>query len=196
MEVWSFVGLDKVVTGAALFLACSLCQWVAWKVKLPAIVFLLLTGIAAGPLTGIFRPEDLLGDFLFPFVSLSVSVVLFEGSSTLRYREIAGMESVVRNMVSVGMLLACLVTTLATRLALGLSWEVCFIFGAITVVTGPTVVVPMLRTVRPTAAISNILRWEGIVIDPLGVRFWLTSSSSQAAGTGRWGTPSWSWERF
>lgn len=153
---------------AAIFAVCTLCQWIAWRVKLPAIIFLLLSGILAGPVLGILHPEELLGDFFFPFVSFSVAVILFEGSLALKFREILGLERVVQNMVSFGMVVTWLITTLATHFAIGLSWEISFLFGAITVVTGPTVIAPMLRTIRPTAAVSNILRWEGIIIDPIG----------------------------
>ena len=157
-----------VVTFALIFVACILCQWAAWLLKLPAIIFLLLTGIAAGPLLGWLQPEQLLGDLLLPFVSLSVAVILFEGSLTLKYREIAGLQRVVRRMVSFGMLVTWVITAVATRYALNFSWEISFLFGAVTVVTGPTVIVPMLRSVRPSASVANILRWEGIVIDPIG----------------------------
>lgn len=155
-------------TIAALIVLCALCQWLAWRVKLPAIIFLLLVGILAGPVFDILDAQALLGDLFFPFVSLSVAIILFEGSLTLKFKDIFGLQKVVRNMVSIGMLITWLVTTLAARFALDLSWQVSFLFGAITVVTGPTVIVPILRTVRPTASVSNILRWEGIVIDPIG----------------------------
>lgn len=149
------------------FLAIA-CQWFAWWVKLPAILFLLIAGIAAGPVTGWLDPELLFGDLLFPFVSLAVAVILFEGALTLRFHEIRGLEQVVRRMVTSGLAVTWAVTSIATHLLLDLPWELSFLFGAVTVVTGPTVIVPMLRTVRPTARVSNILRWEGIVIDPIG----------------------------
>ena len=153
---------------ASVFVVSSLCQWVAWRVKLPAIIFLLLAGLIAGPMLQLVSPDEILGPLLFPFVSLSVAVILFEGSLTLKYRELGGMQKVVRNMVSIGTLITWVVTTLLTRYILALSWELSLLFGAIAVVTGPTVIGPMLRTVRPTQAVSNILRWEGIVIDPIG----------------------------
>lgn len=146
----------------------SICQWLAWKVKLPAIVFLLLTGILLGPVSGILQPDILLGDLLFPFISLSVAVILFEGSLTLKYREILGLESVVRNLVTMGMGVTWIISTVAAHYALDFTWQIAFLFGAITVVTGPTVIVPLLRTVRPRGNVANILRWEGIVIDPIG----------------------------
>lgn len=153
---------------AGSFAVCTFCQWLAWRVKLPAIIFLLLAGIIAGPVLQIFDPEQLMGDLFFPFVSLSVAIILFEGSLTLKFREIPGLQSVVRNMLSFGLVITWLITTVAARFAIGISWELAFLFGAITVVTGPTVIAPLLRTVRPTAPVANILRWEGIVIDPIG----------------------------
>ncbi len=172
---------------AGLVVVCALCQWLAWRVKLPAIIFLLLVGILSGPVLGLFDPQALLGELFFPFVSLSVAIILFEGSLTLKFREILGLEKVVRNMVSIGMVVTWLITAFAVHFALDLSWQLSFLFGAITVVTGPTVIVPMLRTVRPTASVSNILRWEGIVIDPIGASLavlvyeFIVSAGGQAA---------------
>jgi len=143
-------------------------QWLSWWLKLPAILFLLLGGIVAGPVTGWLDPDALFGDLLFPFISLAVAVILFEGSLTLKFEQIKGLQQVVRNLVSVGMLVTWAVTTLATYLLLDIGWELALLFGAVTVVTGPTVIIPMLRTVRPNARLTNILRWEGIVIDPIG----------------------------
>lgn len=148
-----------------------LCQWLAWWARLPAILFLLLGGIIVGPLTGLLHPDILFGDILFPLVSLSVAVILFEGSLTLKFEEIKGRGSVVRNLVSIGALITWLVGAIATEYLLGFPTELAWLFGAVVIVTGPTVIMPMLRTVRPNAKISNILRWEGIVIDPLGALF-------------------------
>jgi len=105
---------------------------------------------------------------LFPFISLAVAVILFEGSLTLRFQDISGLRKVVRNMITIGAVLTWVITAVATRMLMGFSWEIAFLFGALMVVTGPTVIVPMLRTVRPNANLSNILRWEGILIDPIG----------------------------
>jgi len=150
-----------LVTGIA-------CQWLSWRVKLPSIIFLLSCGILAGPLLNWLNPDQLLGDLLFPFVSLSVAVILFEGSLTLRFSEIPGLEKVIRNMITFGVLISWGITTLATRLLLDFSWELSFLFGAIMVVTGPTVIMPMIRSIRPNESISNVLQWEGILIDPIG----------------------------
>jgi len=144
------------------------CQWVAWRLRLPAILFLLLTGIVAGPLVGWLQPDALFGELLFPLVSMAVAVILFEGSLTLKFKEIRGMESVVWRILSFGLLTSWMSISLFTTWLLDLDWHLSLLFGALVVVTGPTVIVPMLRSVRPNARITNILRWESILIDPLG----------------------------
>tara|TARA_R110002050_G_scaffold1244_2_gene8487 strand:- start:12169 stop:13998 length:1830 start_codon:yes stop_codon:yes gene_type:complete len=159
---------EAVIALSVIGIVAIFCQWFAWWVKLPAIVFLLVAGIILGPLTGWLNPEQLFGDLLFPMVSLAVAIILFEGSLTLKFDEIRGLQKVVRNMLTVGVGITWACITLATHYILNFSWSLSLLFGAMMVVTGPTVIVPMLRTVRPNATISNILRWEGIVIDPLG----------------------------
>lgn len=148
-----------------------LAQWLAWRVKLPAILFLLLAGIVMGPMVGVLAPDRLLGPLLFPIVSLAVSVILFEGSLTLRFSELRDIGRAVRGLVTYGAVIAVFMLAVAAHYFAGLSWEVALLFGALTCVTGPTVIAPMLRTVRPNARIANTLRWEGIVIDPFGALF-------------------------
>ncbi len=147
------------------------CQYLAYRVKLPAILFLLLVGIAVGPVTGTLNADSLFGDLLFPIVSLSVAIILFEGALTLKFSDISGHGKMVRNLCSIGVIVTWLVATSIAYLALDISLGLASLFGAIVTVTGPTVIVPMLRTVRPSAKIANILRWEGIVIDPVGALF-------------------------
>lgn len=153
---------------AGIGILSLLCQWLAWRVRVPAIVFLLATGIIMGPIAGMLVPAEIFGELLFPLVSLSVAIILFEGSLTLKFDEIKGHGSMVRNLIPAGTVVTCLIGTLAARWALDLTWPIAFLFGAIVVVTGPTVIVPMLRSVNPSPKLSSILRWEGIVIDPVG----------------------------
>ncbi len=157
--------------GLLLALICLLgigAHWLAWWLKLPAILFLLLIGMVAGPVAGLIRPDELFGELLFPMVSLGVAVILFEGALTLRIGEIRGHGDVVRNLVTFGALLNWLLIAAAAWLFMALPAELALLFGALVTVTGPTVIVPLLRTVRPRASVANILRWEGILIDPLG----------------------------
>lgn len=148
-----------------------LAQWLAWRVKLPAILFLLLAGVMLGPVAGIVEPDRLLGPLLFPLVSLSVALILFEGSLSLRFSELRGIGRAVRGLVSYGAIVAVLMLAAAAHFLAGLGWDIALLFGALTCVTGPTVIAPMLRTLRPNARIASALRWEGIVIDPLGALF-------------------------
>jgi NhaP-type Na+/H+ or K+/H+ antiporter len=143
-------------------------QWLSWWLKQPAILLLLVLGVVLGPVLGVLNPDELFGDLLLPAVSLGVAVILFEGSLTLKFSEIRGHGQVVMRLVTTGALVSMLTIAGATW-ALGLfSWEVALLFGALVSVTGPTVIVPLLRTVRPNKNLANILRWEGILIDPLG----------------------------
>jgi NhaP-type Na+/H+ or K+/H+ antiporter len=159
---------DTLLIISALLVTGIGCQWLAWRLRVPAILFLLLTGLIAGPVLGWLQPDMLFGDLLFPFVSLSVALILFEGGLTLEFHQIRGLRRVIRRLISVGCLATWFLTMLATRLLLGLGWDICLLFGALTVVTGPTVIVPMLRSIRPNRSIAHILRWEGILIDPIG----------------------------
>ncbi|MBL4611432.1 cation:proton antiporter [Halopseudomonas sp.] len=163
------------------------CQWLAWRVKLPAILFLLAAGIVLGPFTSIIDPDLLFGDLLFPLISLSVAIILFEGSLTLNLSEIRSQKAVVQRLITVGAAITWLIVAVATHFLIGVGWELSVLFGALAVVTGPTVIVPMLRTVRPNRNISNILRWEGILIDPIGallvvVVYEFVVAQSQSAG--------------
>ena len=99
---------DTAFAIALVVLAGTCCQWFAWRVKLPAILFLLLAGILAGPVTGWLDPDRLFGNLLFPFISLSVALILFEGSLSLRFHQIAGLRRVVRNLVSLGVVVTWL----------------------------------------------------------------------------------------
>lgn len=103
-----------------------------------------------------------------PLVSLAVALILFEGSLTLHLSQWREIGSVVHRLVTVGALVTWLVIALATHWLLGFDWPLSILFGTLTLVTGPTVIVPMLRVVRPKSTIANILRWEGIMIDPIG----------------------------
>lgn len=157
-----------IVIMCGILAAGFACQWIAWRVKLPAILFLLLTGIVAGPILGWLDPDILLGDLLVPFVSIAVAIILFEGSMTLKFSELRGHGAVVRNLVTVGVLITWLAGGLAAYLLLDWDPYLAALFGAIVTVSGPTVVMPLLRTVRPAASVSSVLRWEAILIDPLG----------------------------
>ena len=153
-----------------------LCQWIAWRLKLPAISFLLLAGIFLGPISGriwgshyqILHPDALFGEALYPFISIAVSIILFEGSLTLKFSEIKGLGATVRNLVSFGLIITMGLTALLVHYIVGLDWATSFLIGGISAVSGPTVVGPMLRSTRLKPRLAKIIRWEGILVDPLG----------------------------
>ncbi len=146
----------------------ALCQWIAWWVRLPAILFLLLTGLCVGPAIHWLQPDAIFGQLLPTLISLSVAIILFEGGLSLRFSDIKGVEWPVRNLLTLGLLITWLLSAWLTHALFHFSWPIALLFGAITSVSGPTVIMPILRTTRPTARVGNILRWEGIAIDPIG----------------------------
>jgi NhaP-type Na+/H+ or K+/H+ antiporter len=153
---------------AFVFAAGALAQWVAFRLRIPAILLLLLCGFAAGPITGWLDPDAVFGSAFRPMVSLAVALILFEGGLTLRFDELRGSGNVVRDLVSVGALVTWVLATAAAMLVVGVGFEGALLIGAILVLTGPTVVIPLVRHVRPRPPLGAILRWEGILIDPIG----------------------------
>ncbi len=143
-------------------------QWIAWRFKLPAILLLLISGILAGPVFGLLNPDMLMGDLLTPFISLSVAIILFEGGLSLRFSELKNVGGVIGNLVTIGVIITWAITAFSAFYLFEFGWELAILLGAILVVTGPTVIIPLLRQVRPSGQVGSILKWEGIVIDPIG----------------------------
>ncbi len=159
-------------------------QWLAWRLRLPSILLLLIAGFVAGPVIGVIQPDMMLGDMLMPLVSVSVSLILYEGGLTLKFSELKDIGHVVRNLVTIGAIATWLGSTFAAQWLLGWSTALSAVFGAIVVVTGPTVIGPLLRLVQPTKQVSSILKWEGIVIDPVGAVLALLVFEAVHAGHG------------
>ena len=172
-----------LISLAMIVVLGMLAQYLAWRFRLPAILLLLLFGLLAGPILRMLDPggsmggflhhfmidsDDLFGKLLFPFVSLSVAVILFEGGLSLRISELRESGRVVWLLVTVGAGVSWAATAAIAFWCLQLPFNVSVLLGAILVVTGPTVIVPLLRHVRPTRRIGSVMKWEGIVIDPVG----------------------------
>jgi NhaP-type Na+/H+ or K+/H+ antiporter len=143
-------------------------QWLAWRLKFPSILFLLILGFVAGPVTGFLQPDALMGDLLLPFVSLAVAIILFEGGLTLNLKELREIGGVVVGLITIGVIVTWIVSAAAAYYLLELNLQISILLGAILVVTGPTVIGPLLRHIRPNERVNDILKWEGIVIDPIG----------------------------
>ena len=161
-----------------------LAQWFAWKLKIPAILPLLLIGLLVGPISAEFLSEDgtkwiepvwngeeglFGGKNLYYFVSLSISIILFEGGLTLKFKEIKNVGPlVITKLITLGSLVTFFGAGIAAHYIFNLSWEISFLFSALIIVTGPTVITPILRNIPLRKDISAILKWEGILIDPIG----------------------------
>ena len=162
------MGEDALASLAVIVVLGIGAQWVAWRLQVPSILLLLLGGFIAGPVTGWVDPDHLLGETLFPIVSISVGIILFEGGLTLRISELGNTRDVVVRLITVGALVTWVVATLGAYYVVDLDLELSLLIGAIFVVSGPTVVLPLLNHVRPKGQVGPILKWEGILIDPVG----------------------------
>lgn len=155
--------------GVALILILGVgAQWLAWYYQLPSILLLLVAGFLSGPVFGLIDPAVLQGEWVYPFVSISIGVILFEGGLNLRLSELRGKSGPILNLISIGVLVTWLVGAGAVYLIEGFGVALSLLTGAILVVTGPTVVMPLLREIRPEGRIGAVAKWEGITIDPVG----------------------------
>ncbi len=160
---------EHIALGLASILAAGIAaQWLSWRLGLPSILLLLVFGFILGPITGVLKPDEFFGDLLFPFVSLSVAIILFEGGLTLKFKELKSVGSIVLRLIVIGIPITLILAAFFAYTVLGFSFQISILFGSILVVTGPTVILPILRQVKPKSKINSILKWEGIVNDPIG----------------------------
>jgi NhaP-type Na+/H+ or K+/H+ antiporter len=162
---------DVALKLAAIAAGGILAQWAAWRTNLPAIVLLLVGGLVVGPLTGWIDPLADFGDAFRPVVSIAVAIILFEGGLTLNLAEIRETSKAVRRLILIGGPLAWGLTALAAHFVARFSWPTATVLGAILVVTGPTVVMPLLRQAHLATRPASLLRWEAIVNDAIGALF-------------------------
>ncbi|MEX1662830.1 cation:proton antiporter [Thioclava sp. 15-R06ZXC-3] len=168
MAVAETVGLGPVMAFGLVGVFGVGAQWLAWRLRLPAIVLMLAAGLIVGPATGLLNPSLEFGDLLGPLIALAVAVILFEGGFTLDLHRLGDARSGVARLVFIGAPLGWLLSTLALVYGAGLSWEAASVFGGIMVVTGPTVIAPLLRTAKLARRPARLLQWEAIVNDPIG----------------------------
>lgn len=153
---------------ATIIIFGIMAQWLAWRLRIPSILLMLFCGFLLGPISGFLNPDALLGELLFPAVSMSVALILFEGGMSLKIAELQTTRHVVRNLITIGVLVTWTLTTAAAYYILGFAFPIALLFGAILIVTGPTVVIPLLKHVRANNRVGSIVKWEGIVNDPIG----------------------------
>lgn len=145
-----------------------LSQWVAWRFSMPAIVVMSVVGLLVGPFFGFINPQESMGDLFNPIISFAVAIILFEGSLNLDFKEIRGFNKPVLRITTIGAFIAWIAGSLAAHYIAGLSLSVAFIIGGLFIVTGPTVILPLLRQAKLKPRPAAILKWEGIVVDPFG----------------------------
>lgn len=157
-------------------------QWLAWRLKLPAILPLILIGLLVGPIATLYTEEGTKliepmwngknglfpGEGLYYFVSLAISIILFEGGLTLKRSEVANVGPVITKLITLGTVVTFIGAGLAARFIFELPWQMAFLFSALIIVTGPTVITPILRNIPLKKDVSAVLKWEGILIDPIG----------------------------
>lgn len=162
---------DLALQLAIIGVAGIAAQWLAWRLQLPAIVLLFIAGFVFGPITGFLDPARDFGQLYTPMVSVAVAIILFEGSLTLNFREIRETSIGVRRLVVLGGPMVWVLTALAAHYIGALSWSTSIILGALLIVTGPTVIMPLLRQAKLDSRPASLLRWEAIVNDPIGALF-------------------------
>ncbi|SDK17151.1 cation:proton antiporter [Sediminibacillus albus] len=143
-------------------------QWLSWRYRLPAIVVMSVAGLLAGPLFGVINPEKDFGDVYQPIITMAVAIILFEGSLNLHLKDIRGLGRSVFRIVTLGAFISWILGSLAAYYVAGMSWAVSFVIGALFIVTGPTVILPLLRQSKLKPRPAKILKWEGIIVDPIG----------------------------
>ena len=167
---------------AGIVILGILAQWVAWKFKIPAILPLILIGLLVGPVSTLISvdgtkwiepiwngKEGLFpGESLFYFVSLAISIILFEGGLTLKLKEVKNVGPVITKLITLGSAVTFFGAGLAVHYIFDLTWVISFLFSSLIIVTGPTVITPILRNIPLKRDVSAVLKWEGILIDPIG----------------------------
>jgi NhaP-type Na+/H+ or K+/H+ antiporter len=167
---------------AGIIILGIIAQWVAWRLKLPAILPLILIGLLVGPFSTLYTEDGTKliepiwngekglfpGEGLYYFVSLAISIILFEGGLTLKRSEIKNVGPVITKLITLGSIVTFFAGALAAHFIFELSWQISFLFSALIIVTGPTVITPILRNIPLKKDLSAVLKWEGILIDPIG----------------------------
>jgi NhaP-type Na+/H+ or K+/H+ antiporter len=164
------VTTNQVLLGVGLILTLAAgSQVLASLLKIPAIIILLPAGFVTGAITSDVNPQDLLGSAFQPLVSLAVAVILYDAGMSLDLRKLRGhTRRVVIRLIVMGVPVTLAFGAVFAGLLLDMSSRAALMLGAILVVSGPTVIGPLLGFVRPTERLQRVLSWEGSLIDPVG----------------------------
>ena len=159
---------DLFVSLSLIPIVGVISQWVAWRIRFPSIVILLIGGFLVGPVLGVLDSDAVFGDLLYPLVSLLVSVIVFEGGMSLRIRDLKNIGLSLLNLVLIAPIITIGLLYCATHYILELPSNISLMFSALMVITGPTVIIPILRHIKVHPKMSSLIRWEGILIAPIG----------------------------
>ena len=167
---------------AGIIVLGIIAQWVAWRMKLPAILPLIIIGLLVGPFSTFYTADGnkliepvwngsmglFPGEMIYYIVSLSISIILFEGGLTLKRSELSNVGPVISKLITLGSMVTFFGAGFASHYIFDLSWPISFLFSSLIIVTGPTVITPILRNIPLRKEVSAVLKWEGILIDPIG----------------------------
>ncbi len=167
---------------AGIIVLGIIAQWMAWRLKLPAILPLIIIGLIVGPFSTLYTVDGskliepvwngtsglFPGEMIYYIVSLSISIILFEGGLTLKRSELSNVGPVISKLITLGSVVTFFGAGIASHYIFGLSWPISFLFSSLIIVTGPTVITPILRNIPLRKEVSAVLKWEGILIDPIG----------------------------
>lgn len=167
---------------AGIIVLGIIAQWMAWRLKLPAILPLIIIGLIVGPFSTLYTVDGskliepvwngtsglFPGEMIYYIVSLSISIILFEGGLTLKRSELSNVGPVISKLITLGSVVTFFGAGIASHYIFELSWPISFLFSSLIIVTGPTVITPILRNIPLRKEVSAVLKWEGILIDPIG----------------------------
>jgi NhaP-type Na+/H+ or K+/H+ antiporter len=175
---------NQVLLGVALIISLAVgAQVVADRLRIPALILWLPLGFLAGSVTDVANPDELLGPAFTPLVGLAVALILYDAGLGLDLRKLTGRtRAVVVRLIAVGVPLTCALAAVAASILLGMSRQAAIMLGAILVVSGPTVVGPLLDYVRAAERTQRILAWEASLIDPIGAILGAVVFSAIVAG--------------
>lgn len=160
MDALSYFGLVLVL---GIF-----AQWISWRFQLPSILFLLALGFGLSLTTGVNIDDFIEQDTLLPIVGIFVAIILFEGGMTLKFSDLKEAGTPVLRLCTLTVVIGAVLTFLLMHYVLNYAWPIAALMASVLTVTGPTVVAPLLRVIKPSKKVSSIVKWEGIVVDPIG----------------------------
>ncbi|MGC9516719.1 MAG: cation:proton antiporter [Methanomicrobiales archaeon] len=164
------MNIDPIILGLGIIITLGiLLQWIARIIKIPGIILLLPAGILMGSVLGLVKPLEIFGDALFPIITLGVGLLLLKGGFELKIIDLnPDVGRAVWRLVTLGVVITLAIGTIAVQIIFGIPFKLALLVAALLVVSGPTVVGPILNFARPKEPVGPVLLWEGIIIDPIG----------------------------